>query len=49
MGNCREAIVQKHPNIFTVIKSFVEDDSVSDCIERFLIKIWDSGRLPARN
>jgi hypothetical protein len=34
----RKAILQKYPNISTGIECFVGDDSVNDCILRFLIE-----------
>ena len=34
----RKAVLQKYPNISSGIKCFVEDDSASDRIERFLIE-----------
>jgi hypothetical protein len=42
-----KAISQKHLNISSGIKIFVEDDSVSDCIERFMIKASTDMRFGA--
>jgi hypothetical protein len=47
----RKAILRKHSNISSGIKCFVEDASLSDCIERFLIKTGADMRfrLPIKN
>ena len=43
----RKAIPQKQTNISFRINCFVEDDSVSDCIQRFLIKTGADMRFRA--